>query len=203
MKKTNALAFRLPLILGLALTLGGCYTMLKHPSAGDLTAGHETDYRYSDCASCHYEGFSQPLFPDPYGYMAPWMVGYYGCPWWLPDCGYGYGGSSGGGWGGYAGGDNEVGPDDQRNIGGRGAVRGGTGVPSALPSVAPPNSGGRQAAPSVRPNDSNPGSSSPPAAQPAPGQSRTNKRSNSSPPSTSPSKDTGKKDSRTKDKPKH
>ena len=147
MKMLNRLAFKLPVAVGLAVLLGGCYTMLKHPST-DLTTRHETDYRTSDCASCHQQGFSQPLVPDPYGYANSWFWGYYGCPWWLPDCGLGYGAVPGGRT--LVPGDVER--DDGRHVGGRGMVRGGTGVPSRLPTVGPaPGSGAASPSPSVGP----------------------------------------------------
>lgn len=85
MKITNNLAMRLPVLVGLALVLGGCYTVLRHPTTDLAARGSE----YNDCASCHLGGFDQPMQTDPYGYVNWPFADYYDCPWWLPDCGAG------------------------------------------------------------------------------------------------------------------
>jgi hypothetical protein len=152
---SSQLTIRVPLAVAAAVFLAGCYTVLKHPST-DLTAqeGHDGNYRYSDCASCHSEGFSQPLVPDPYGYTSSWYFDYYGCPWWLPDCGYGYGAAAPGGrWSGGRGAGSRSGVaagDDERHVGGRGGIRPG-GVPSRVPVYTPAPGSGGSAAPSVGP----------------------------------------------------
>lgn len=164
MKVSSQLTVRVPVALAAALFLAGCYTVLKHPTT-DLTAdgAHDGDYRYSDCASCHSEGFSQPLVPDPYGYTSSWYFDYYGCPWWLPDCGYGYGGNAPGGrWsrGGHAGGSGSetTAGDDERHVGGRGGVRAG-GAPARVPVYNPAPATGGSAAPSVGPQTQGTGGS--------------------------------------------
>jgi hypothetical protein len=82
------LAYRLPVTLAAALFLGGCYTLLRHPTA-EITADAPESYRYSDCGSCHSTGFERPLLPRPYDYVAWPFEGFYDTPWWLPDYGQG------------------------------------------------------------------------------------------------------------------
>jgi hypothetical protein len=79
------LAFRLPVLLGLAAVVAGCYTILKHPET-EVTQDEYADHGYSDCASCHSAAFMQPLYPDPYEYVSDPFLWYYDCPWWLSDC---------------------------------------------------------------------------------------------------------------------
>jgi hypothetical protein len=76
------LTFTLPILLGSAWLLAGCYTVMRHPTT-ELTQAHGGDAQYNDCASCHDQGFDEPLLRDPYGYTSLGFWGYYGCPWWL------------------------------------------------------------------------------------------------------------------------
>ena len=162
------LTFKLPILLGSACLLAGCYTMLRHPTT-ELTRAHGGDAQYSDCASCHEQGFDEPLLRDPYGYTNLGFWSYYGCPWWLTDCGlsYAYGSADGRGWGGTGGGGAYGRPsqeeEDGRAVGSRGEVR---GLPGRLPTVNPP-SGGGMAAPgtNLRPSEGAPGSTNPPSDQ--------------------------------------
>jgi hypothetical protein len=63
------------LVIILAGSLAGCYTLLKHPTAAE--APDETDF--SRCADCHdasyYAGPYEPYYPDA------WWI-YYEFPWW-------------------------------------------------------------------------------------------------------------------------
>jgi hypothetical protein len=72
------------LLVGSALALGGCYTLLQHPAE----AGKPVDVR-SDalCARCHDD--DDPPVSDLYPWLeyysystSPWM-NYYGTPWWV------------------------------------------------------------------------------------------------------------------------
>ncbi len=158
------LTFKLPILLGSACFLAGCYTMLRHP-ATELTQAHGGDAQYSDCGSCHEQGFDEPLLRDPYGYTNYGFWSYYGCPWWLTDCGlsYAYGSAQGPGWSGGGGGGAYGRPsqtdEDGRAVGSRGEVR---ELPSRLPTVSPP-SGGGLAAPgtNLSPSESATGSGRP------------------------------------------
>jgi hypothetical protein len=202
------LTFKLPVVLGSVCFLAGCYTMLRHP-ATELTAAHGGDAEYSECSSCHDQGFDEPLLRDPYGYTNYGFWSYYGCPWWLTDCGlsYAYGSAGGPGWsGGGSGGayGRRAQVDEEgRAVGSRGEVR---GIPNRLPAVSPP-SGGGVAAPDVnlRPSESAPGTADPSSNQ---GQQdgRTMKRPaetpatpGTAPPAAAPSQDSRKDDK--KDKP--
>lgn len=202
------LTFKLPIMLASAWFLAGCYTMLRHP-ATELTQAHGGDAQYSDCGSCHEQGFDEPLLRDPYGYTNYGFWSYYGCPWWLTDCGlsYAYGSAEGPGWSGGGGGGAYGRPsqadEDGRAVGSRGEVH---GLPGRLPTVNPP-SGGGMASPGtdLRPSEGAPGAAAPssnqgqqegrtmkhPAAAPAtPG---------ATPPAAAPSQDSRKDDK--KDKP--
>jgi hypothetical protein len=75
-------AAALAALLALATGLAGCYTMLRHPGAGDLTSGQPAQA----CARCHASegGFDQATLPwvAYYGSSSyPW-INYYGAPWW-------------------------------------------------------------------------------------------------------------------------
>lgn len=202
------LTFKLPILLGSACFLAGCYTMLRHP-ATELTQAHGGDAEYSDCASCHDQGFEEPLLRDPYGYTNYGFWSYYGCPWWLSDCGlsYAYGSAGGLGWSGGGGGGAYGRPaetdEDGRAVGSRGEVR---GLPGRLPTVNPP-SGGGMASPgtSLRPSENTPGATDPPASQ-GQQEGRTMKRPaetpatpSAQPPPAAPPQDSKKDDK--KDKP--
>ncbi len=163
MLQKRTLAFRLPLAAAALLLLGGCYTVLRHP-ATDLTesAPHQGDYRYSDCASCHADGFGQPLVVDPYGYATSSYWSYYGRPWWLPDYG-GWSRGPGGGGGGDGYGPPETARDDQgRRVGNRGAAHGLPRMPNM--GVAP--GGGASASPGGGPDNGSPATT--PATRPKP-----------------------------------
>lgn len=176
MQKYNGLALKAPVLLAVLLTLGGCYTMLRHPRS-DVDALDRAGYRGSDCASCHAGDFAEPLVTSPYIYVAPSFAGYYGCPWWLPDCGIIAGPAFplyGGGGGGK--GDDEKAERESkgRNIGGRGAA----GLPHYLPPTTPAQT------PSAQGTQTRSGDSKPQGEGQQPG--RTMKDSGSSSSSSSP-----------------
>lgn len=145
--------FLLPVLLGGAVTLAGCYTMLTHPQAELTAGGHGEDY--GDCASCHATGFEKPVYSDPYLHYSDVWWSYYGCPWWVVDCGSGIEGSGQYGGGGAA----EDGDDPARGrfIGGRG------GAVSGFRAAPPPMSGprtvgvGAPGAPNSAPSDAETG----------------------------------------------
>ena len=73
-----ARALRPLLIVCAAVSLAGCYTLLKHPTTDDGYAHDD----FSRCADCHdgYHHFNQyePLYPDLW-----WD--YYALPWWYDE----------------------------------------------------------------------------------------------------------------------
>ncbi len=84
-----------PIVLALlvALTLSGCYTMLRHPRGG-ATGGATTE---SDCSRCHggTESYAADYYPwvEYYAYSSSPWINYYGSRWWgddhwvwCPDC---------------------------------------------------------------------------------------------------------------------
>ncbi len=197
MRMGKQLNFRLAILLGSAWLLAGCYTVLRHPTT-ELTQAHGGDSQYGDCASCHDQGFDQPLLRDPYGYTNLAFWSYYGCPWWLPDCGVGYGYAPGGGSGGGSYGRPDEVDENGRAVGSRGGVN---ELPSRLPGVNPPSSGGTGApGTNLRPSEEGSGNSSSPS---TPGQQegREMKRpaekapAPAAPPPSDKPKDEGKKDS--------
>jgi hypothetical protein len=117
LNKINNLAIRLPLALAAATMLAGCYTVLRHPRT-DLTEDPHASYQ--DCASCHSQGFAEPLYGNPYAYGGEVWWGYYGCPWWIEDCGAAF--ATGGGDGTAA----------------EGRSTGGLGIPVGSGANAPP-----------------------------------------------------------------
>ncbi|MCD4691261.1 hypothetical protein K8S17_07355 [bacterium] len=78
----------------LVLSAAGCYTVLRHPTGGDVMAGSSyVDAGYRTCADCHADaayyhpyyryGSSHHRWNDYYG--QPW---WYGQDWWWHDDGY-------------------------------------------------------------------------------------------------------------------
>ncbi len=199
MRDFKGLTFRLPLVVAGLLALGGCYTMVRHP-ATDVTQTHGQDYLASDCASCHSQGFAAPLTPDSYGYTSGWFADYYGCPWWVADCGgpgnpY-YSGGHGGDGSSPAG---TVAGGEDRNVGSRGDTRG-AGIPSGLPAITAPPAAGPTPGSNLRPSpQSGPDE---PKTGPQPGRTMKNDKPTPSPaPPPPPAKDTDSGKDKPKDKP--
>jgi hypothetical protein len=68
----------IPIILIVSISIGGCYTLLKHPSASDSPDTND----FSRCADCHGD-FSHAGYYNPY-YGEPWWD-FYATPWWYDD----------------------------------------------------------------------------------------------------------------------
>ncbi len=70
------------LILTTGIILSGCYTVLRHPRAGN-DAGLTSDYYDPDaCSQCHVDqSFFNYSSNDYYGHYQP-LLDYYSRPWW-------------------------------------------------------------------------------------------------------------------------
>lgn len=73
------------LAVSVALLSAGCYTVIKHPTGGDIV--QEGSY-YRSCADCHadapfYHPYGRPYYR--YGRSAYGWGDYYGYPWWYDD----------------------------------------------------------------------------------------------------------------------
>lgn len=69
------------LLLILLFATAGCYTVLKHPTGGDIV--QEGAY-YKSCADCHADAaYYHPYYH--YGRSHYRWSGYYGYPWWHDD----------------------------------------------------------------------------------------------------------------------
>jgi hypothetical protein len=114
------------LVVILAGSLAGCYTLLKHPTVAEAPA--EADF--NRCADCHDSSYNagpyDPSYPDPW-----WM--YYELPWWYGHVVF-------------SGGDSLAAPE-RRGIIIRDPVKrpisgGGIGV-GTLPGTVSPGAGGK------------------------------------------------------------
>ena len=66
----------------LLLLNAGCYTVLQHPTGGNVV---QESTHYQTCGDCHadaayYHPYSQPYYSSHYNWG-----GYYGSPWWYDD----------------------------------------------------------------------------------------------------------------------
>lgn len=120
-----------------ASVLGGCYTVLKHPTT-EVT-GHG-DFAGRNCYSCH-DGSGSALDYDPmhvpaFDYYTDSWYGFYAYPWWHRDIWhedrYGYGG-----WRDSLGYQVPVDTGSRMNLWGRG-----TSAPPPLPPLLPGSPGG-------------------------------------------------------------
>lgn len=117
----------------------GCYTVLKHPAAGDIdvTGGGE-DRR--DCYDCHRaDGPAHaydPLYTPGFGYYGDSWYPYYAYPWWYRDFWYWdqYHHNTGGGGGAADGGTLPTDGRDssRRHLWGRGTSWGAPSFPNVM-----------------------------------------------------------------------
>jgi hypothetical protein len=86
--------FLLLLVLGTGL---GCYTMLRHPQAGDFVSEEPG----TSCVDCHsgpeYSHWTDPYYSSTYGYSPSLWGAYYAQPWWYDQYWYPPPSGSGGG----------------------------------------------------------------------------------------------------------
>lgn len=114
------------LVVILAASLAGCYTLLKHPTAAE--APDETDF--SRCSDCHDSSYHAGPYEPPY-HQEPWWI-YYEFPWWYDEV--------------LVSGRDSLSPPDRRGIIDRGGIitrpigGGGIGV-SAPPGTVSPGAG--------------------------------------------------------------
>ncbi len=88
--------FLISLIVVLAFTAVGCYTVVRHPTAEPVALPGSAGGSVGDaaCADCHYESewlglFDHPLVYGSSGYYAyDWWYDYYQRPWWYDDYWY-------------------------------------------------------------------------------------------------------------------
>ncbi len=76
------------IIIGLfILSFGGCYTILKHPPAGDSAHEYSGEYYRENCLDCHPDyqefpyGYYYGSYPEYYFEYSRWGQ-YYAYPWW-------------------------------------------------------------------------------------------------------------------------
>jgi len=76
--RITAAALALLTLLLLGVFLGGCYTVLRHPTGGNVVAESAT---YRSCADCHADAaYYHPYYR--YGRSHSWWGPYAGNPWW-------------------------------------------------------------------------------------------------------------------------